>query len=140
MIYWYYLHVNGTLIQKPDHEGVLADFRESDFVRAFWRIDTADRGSAWALLIEATAMGADRLSVSGLADNWGCNDADAQIYAKHIDLTIDLDGNAWCASAPSFVNLAVSPAGFGATCLEAMAHLCKQLGFSSDEARLARHL
>lgn len=40
-----------------------------------------------------------------------------------------MDGNAWCAVAKNFINLQESPAGFGDTALDALASLCKKLGF-----------
>ena len=51
----YYLHTNGELIHKNYTEGIEADFRESDFVKAFWVLDPEDRETAWTLLVEALA-------------------------------------------------------------------------------------
>jgi hypothetical protein len=42
----YYLHTNGELIHKNYTEGIEADFRESDFVKAFWVLDPEDRETA----------------------------------------------------------------------------------------------
>jgi hypothetical protein len=44
---WYYLHTNGSLIYKRDFDGTVADFRDSDFVRAFWPLDPSDREGPW---------------------------------------------------------------------------------------------
>lgn len=41
-----------------------------------------------------------------------------------------IDGNAWCAVGPHFVDLMQSPAGFGATQAEAVAALHRE--FSKD--------
>lgn len=38
-------------------------------------------------------------------------------------LTLQMDGNAWCATLPRFTNLQECPAGFGATKEEAVAAL-----------------
>jgi hypothetical protein len=130
---WYYLHTNGELIHKNDLPGVDADFRESDFVRAFWPIDVTDRMGAWRILIESTSLGAKAARIDQLATLWGCDDTDAQIYAGHIGITLQMDGNMWTATGPRFTNLQESPAGFGATCLEAMGELCKALGYKGGK-------
>lgn len=36
---WYYLHSNGALIYKPDHDGTVADIRDSNFARGLWPMD-----------------------------------------------------------------------------------------------------
>lgn len=70
MVGYYYLHQNGDLIWKrfrPD---------ASDFVKRIWHLDTTDRMSAWALLIEATALGARHGRIVELSQKWGCNAKD----------------------------------------------------------------
>jgi hypothetical protein len=67
--------------------------------------------------------------VLALAGAWGCNDEDATHYAERVGVIIKRDGAAWCAHRHDFVNLQESPAGFGDTALEAMADLCKVLGY-----------
>ena len=52
-----------------------------------------------------------------------------RIYARHIGIKLNLDGNQWCATKVDFKNLHQSPAGFGDSCLEAMAALAKSLGY-----------
>lgn len=42
-------------------------------------------------------------------------------------INVILDGNAWCATGPEFVNLQESNAGFGATPREAVAELLKAI-------------
>lgn len=42
----YYLHTNGELIAKVVMDGIEADFRESDFVVAFWFLDVKNREDA----------------------------------------------------------------------------------------------
>lgn len=126
---YYYLHVNNSLIYKPYDEGRVADFRESDMVRAFWPCDPENREHAWTTLIEGLAAGADPARVKELAEKWHCNDEDAAVYAERVGVTLAKDGNQWCATGPGFTNLQESKAGFGDTCLEAMAALAKDLGY-----------
>jgi ribosomal protein S5 len=71
--------------------------------------------------------------VQELAAKWHCDNDDAQIYAGRIGVHLSLDGNRWCATKGSFVNLQESPAGFGITALEAMAELCKALGYKPQK-------
>ena len=67
---WYYLHTNGSLIWKrfmPE---------SSDFVRRTWPVDTTDRASAWTVLLEAAALGADTSRLVELAAHWSCDARD----------------------------------------------------------------
>lgn len=129
MIGWYYLHTNGELIYKHELGGTAADIRESPFAVMLWPCDPTDRASAWRILVEALALGANRERVDELAQKWGCSDDDAQMYAQHIGATLAMDGNQWCATGRGFVNLQESPAGFGDTSLDALAMLCRVLGY-----------
>lgn len=124
---WYYLHENGDLIYKRDLDGTAADIRDSDFARCMWPMDPSDRAGAWDIAIEGLALGARPARVKELAGKWGLTDADADEYARRAGITLELDGNAWCATGPGFEDLQQSPAGFGATKLEAMAELAKAL-------------
>lgn len=124
---WYYLHTNGSLIYKPEHDGAAADIRDSDFARCMWPLDPADRMGAWNILVEGLALGADPERVAELAEKWHCNNVDADNYANRLGITLQLDGTAWCATGPGFQNLQEHPAGFGSTKLEAMAALAKAL-------------
>lgn len=126
---WYYLHENGDVIFKSDYEGVVADLRESDFVKALWSFDSADRQKAWSILVESLSAGANKKRVQELADKWSCNDKDAEIFAERIGVKLSMDGNQFCAIGPGFINLQESPAGFGDTALEAMAELAKETGY-----------
>lgn len=131
---WYYLHQNGSLIYKRYLDsGQAADFRESSFVQQFWPLDTQDRESAWRIVVEATALGADKKRVAELADLWACDDIDAQRYADHLGIELYPDGTAWCASRKHTINLQECPHGFGDSGLEAMADLCKQLGYRAQK-------
>ena len=130
---WYYLHINGDLIYKHDSPGVVANIRESSFAKTLWPIDTKDRSSAWQILVEALAIGANTPRVEELAKLWGCDDDDAKHYAEFLNVGLELDGDKWCATPPGFVNLQVSSAGFGDTCLEALADLAKNLGYKGGK-------
>jgi hypothetical protein len=127
---YYYLHENGELIHKVNTDFVVADLRDSDLVRAFWGLDLSDRASAWEFLVETLSLGAKKERVLELANKWGCDDKDAEIYAERIGVIVKKDGNMWCVHRQDFTNLQESPAGFGETILEALAELCKELGFA----------
>lgn len=126
---WYYLHTNGNLIYKSSPDSA-CDIRDSDFARSLWPMDTTDRAGAWNILVEASALGAEPSRIAELAEKWSCDDADASHYAAFLGLNLYLDGNAWCATLDDHVNLQESPTGFGKTALEAMAALCKELGYT----------
>jgi hypothetical protein len=130
---WYYLHTNGELIFKRELGGTAADIRESDFARGLWPCDPEDREGAWRILVEALAAGANPTRVLELADKWRCDDEDAQVYAERVGVFLIRDGNQWCATRKDFINLQESKAGFGITCLAAMAALCKELGYKPSK-------
>lgn len=119
---WYYLHENGELIYKRELGGTAADIRESDFARALWPVDPRDRAGAWDILVESLAAGANEDRVAELAAKWKCGNEDARIYAEHRGVTISPEGDEWSASGKG-------KCGVGATALEAMADLCKVLGY-----------
>lgn len=128
---YYYLHQNSELIYKP--HGDPADFRESNLVRHFWRLDTNDRETAWQIVVEALALGADAARVAELAAKWHCDDADAPKYAEVVGFDLYMDGNMWCAARHYRINLAQCPHGFGATAREAMSDLAKTLGMRAQK-------
>ena len=130
---WYYLHINGKMIYKGSAYTDVADLRESDMVKMFWPFTASDRCGAWSLLVEALASGADPDRVKELAEKWGCNDKDAEMYCSVIGVDIELDGGSWCAHRQDFINLQESNAGFGETILDALAHLCKDLGYKPQK-------
>ena len=130
---WYYLHVNGSLLFKQDMDGYPADFRDSDLVKAFWPLHANNREDAWRLLVEATALGVTPTRIAALAERWGCNDTDAQIYAQRVGCELFMDGDQWCATDRHFINLQESPSGFGTTALEAMAGLANELGLTGGK-------
>lgn len=126
---WYYLHENGDLIFKKDYPGVAADIRESDFAIGLWPVDSSDREGAWNILVEGLAAGANYGRIQELADKWKCTDTDAENYASRVGVILHIDGDQYCAKRFDFQNIQDSPVGFGNTALEAMAGLCKELGY-----------
>lgn len=131
---WYYLHENKELIYKPETDGsTAADIRESDLCHSMWPMDPADRAGAWRILVEAKALNANPKRINELAEKWGCDNSDAQKYAEYLGLTLQMDGNQWCATPPWFTTLQESEAGFGDTCLDAMADLCANIGFTGGK-------
>lgn len=130
---YYYLHTNGSLIYKRELGETAADLRESDFVRAFWPVDTSDRESAWRLLIEARAFNADANRIAELAEKWGCDDEDALMYAERIGVRLFEDGDQKCATRLDFVNAQESPIGFGPTYLQAMVMLAHELSLKPSK-------
>ncbi|MFI3184620.1 MAG: hypothetical protein QX198_01415 [Methylococcaceae bacterium] len=126
---WYYMHKNGDLIYKRDTAGMAADIRESDFAKMLWPFDPTDRAGAWRILVESMACGVNKDRVIELAGKWGCDDSDARKYAQYVGVTLQIDGDMWCATSKDFVDLQQSPAGFGVTPLEAMSVLCNELNF-----------
>ena len=130
---WYYLHKNGSLIYKRELGTTAADIRESPFARAMWPCDPEDREMGWSLLVEALALGADKERIKELAEKWHCTDEDGRVYAERVCCDWFMDGDAFCAVRRDFVNLQESPAGFGASLLEAMASLAKELGYKGGK-------
>lgn len=124
---YYYLHTDGNLIWtkfEPDR---------SDFVKAIWPCDTSNRAHAWIIAIEGLALGANKARIMELKVKWGLTDEDAHEFVKYLEGRIRLfrDGDAWCVTATDFINLQETPAGFGDTALEALAHFAKQ-GFQKN--------
>ena len=130
---YYYLHTNGDLIHKPGSYDE-CNFRDSDLVVHYWRLDNGDRESAWTFLVEALSKKVTNVKrVLELAAKWGCNNEDAAIYAERIGLRLFKDGNQWVATKNDFTNLQNSPAGFGDTALEAMGALARELEFRTTK-------
>lgn len=128
---WYYLHENKSLIYK-NYPDAIADIRESDLCTAAWAWD-GTRQTAWQILVESLAIGANPARVKELSETWKCNDQDAINYAEFIGLIQGQDGNQKTATKKDFINLHESPCGFGHSYLEAMSNLCSQLGFKGGK-------
>lgn len=133
MVGWYYLHKNGDLIYKRELGGTVSDIRESDLAVALWPFCSDDRASAWRILVEGLASGVKEERIKELSVKWGCDEEDAHHYADRVNAKIYLDGDSWCATRSDFNNLQDSPVGFGDTPLEAMAELCKELGYTPSK-------
>jgi hypothetical protein len=76
--WFYYLHTNGELIAKrfrPD---------PSDFVRKVWVLNLDERESAYVLLVEAAALGANMSRVLELAKHWHCDGADGLVFCERM--------------------------------------------------------
>lgn len=125
---WYYLHTNGDLIYKPRPDSA-CDIRDSDFALALWPCDPTDRLGAWSILVEALAAGANPARINELATKWKCGNDDAHEYASRIGCKLFPEGDSWCAAGRGFINIQESICAFGSTALEAMAALCKELGY-----------
>jgi hypothetical protein len=130
---WYYLHQNGDLIYKRELGSTVADLRESNFVKGVWPFDPGAREMAWNILVEALAADAKPTRVFELADKWQCDDVDAHIYAEHVGCLLAQDGNKKTATHTGFINIQESDIGFGDTYLEAMAELCRDLGYKPSK-------
>ena len=133
LIGWYYQHQNGNLIYKREMGDMAADLRETPFAIMLWPLDPEDRAGAWRICVEALACGANSERVKELAEKWQCNDEDAKIYADHLGVKLEMDGDHWRAVRGDFIDLQASPAGFGKTALEAFAELCKALNFKPSK-------
>ena len=132
---FYYLHTSGDLIFKRNLPGTAADIRESTFAVMLWPVNLKDRASAWQILVEALACGANLDRIQELATKWYCDNDDAEIYADRMGVHLALDGNRWYAARRDKGSMVLwkSPVGYGDTALEAMAALCKELGYKPQK-------
>lgn len=128
---WYYLHENKEMIYKNNPDAII-DIRDSDLCHSAWGWD-GQRETAWNILVEALSLGAKKERIEELAANWRCTDGDAEYYAAVIGVDLGMDGNQRYARGLNFINLQESPCGFGDSYLEAMADLCKQLGYKGGK-------
>ena len=128
---YYYLHVNKELIYKSN-PGAITDIRESDFCHSAWGWD-GQRSTAWQILVEALSLGANKNRIIELSKKWKCDGGDALNYANYLGIILGSDGDQKTAYGKNFTNLQECPCGFGDTYLEAMADLCKQIGFSGGK-------
>jgi hypothetical protein len=133
---WFYLRKDGTLVHTPDVQGIrgaILSMLVMPEILTFWPHDKRDRGTAWRILVEATAGGADRDQIQAMATRAGCDDNDGLTYAKRIGCKISKEGMYWKATRQDWVSREQSPTGYGATVLDAMADLCKSLGYQPSK-------
>jgi len=126
---WYYLHDNGDLIYRLEMGATEQEIRKADFACAMWPYDPGNREGIWSMLVEALSLGANAGRIRDLAAQWNCNEADARRYAEALGIRLYQDGN-WRATR----NGQALPAGSGASCLAAMASLCKGLGYRGGKS------
>lgn len=122
---WMYLHVHGTLHFKQCYADELLD---SPFVRCYWPCDNS-RQSLWQVAIESLAMGVSRAEVLRVLESNKFEIDDCVNYINFLNARLSKDGNQWCVTRGDFVNLEVSPSGFGDTPMDALADLLKNVGF-----------
>lgn len=132
---YYYLHTNGDLIFKPGTDCAV-DIRDSNFARCMWPIDLHDRMTAWGVIVEGFALGANLPRVIELANKWGCTDADADVYAGRIGVVFAWTGEHWLATPRKLSTretLKGFPVGHGGSKVEAMANLAKEMGLQAGK-------
>lgn len=120
IIGWYYLHENGSMIYK-NYSDAIVDIRESDLCRSAWKW-SGERSDAWDIVVEALSIGVDKQRINELATTWKCDDTDALNYAEYIGITLSDDNGIKQAIKDDHI-------GEGETYLEAMADLCKKIGY-----------
>lgn len=123
---YYFLSDDGHLQYSSKISPV--ELRDDKDVVMFWPVGDS-RELAWGMLVQSISCGATKEEVIHLADKWGCDDADAEIYAERIGVALTIDELLKMAATKSFINIQESPCGFGETYLEAMANLCAALGY-----------
>src|SRR3990172_4040482 len=124
---YFYLHENGSLIYKNSPDAIV-DIRDSDFCKSAWSWDGTP-ANAWQICVEALAIGVNKERVFELASKWNVNDNDANNYASYLGIVLGIDGDKKMVHRTDFENVQESACGFGDTYLQAMADLCKNLGF-----------
>ena len=106
---YYYLHADGSVIWKRIAPGLIEDFENSDLVRCYWPCDPSDRRGAYRILIEATALGADRARLSDLARQWLCTNDDAREYAFREGIDLVSVAGQYVASLPGHIGKGDTP-------------------------------
>ena len=85
----FYLHENGQIIGKNPQFWEPQD-AQSSFVKKVWEIETEDRATAWQLVLEALALGADKTRVAELIEKWKCDQKDLCIMLDNVDNPTEL--------------------------------------------------
>ena len=124
---YYYLHTNGDLIFKPAMVITDPSYFDSDFVKRIWPFKSEDRDTAYQMLIDAQAMGAKLERITELRMKWAMTEKDTQIWADRTGFKLFEDGDRWCATLPTFINITESAVGFGDTRWDALVELCKEV-------------
>ena len=121
---FYYLHKNGSLIYRRNLDGIEGDLDESDLVVAYWPIVLSDRATAWDVLVEALALGANKERIAELRGKWGCTDSDGAEYAERrgVKLVLRVFDQRWVARWKENPG-DLEDYGDGETVLEAIARL-----------------
>lgn len=127
---YYYLHSESKDLIYKHANYEISNLRDSDFVQMFWTIDTKSRLNAWCILIEALALGANKLRVESLADKWQCHDNDAIIFCQHAGINLSKhyneDQKLFHYEASTLNN---KYKGYGFNALGALSALCRNLDF-----------
>ena len=121
---YYYLHTNGDLVFKK----VYPDVFDSNVVLRVWPFIADNRTCAWAICIEALALGVQESRIKELQEKWHLTNEDAVEFATRAGMRVYMDGDAWCATFVDFENLQESPAGLGDDALHALAALIREVG------------
>lgn len=125
---WYYLEKDGGL-----HWSHTPLNPCSPNIRGQWHVDLTNRFSAWHMVIEALALGADLQRINQLQGRWHLTDADAHHYLDTL------------ARAGSNVNLTTGTiarakqgehVGYGPTALHALANLLREQRFDHQDPEL----
>ena len=92
--HFYYLHTNGDLIHKP---AIVVDsdpqYFDSPFVRRVWTVDPEERGSAYIMLVEAAALGANMKRVLELAKKWSMDGDDGYMFCDRAGFVLSEAGS-----------------------------------------------
>jgi hypothetical protein len=74
-------------------------------------------------------MGVTRAEVLRVLESNKFEIDDCVNYINFLNARLSKDGDQWCVTRGDFVDLQVSPAGFGDTPMDALADLLKDVGF-----------
>lgn len=136
--FYYYLHVNGDLIHKPEMPGILQDFADSDLVRDYWLVDVTERGTGYVMLISAAKAGAKMGRVLDLAATWGMDGDDALKFCEvaEINVTTEKLNGAVEYTVQDSRDKAEKPhTGTGSTPFLALIHYAKSGGGAPHQQR-----
>ena len=75
---WYYLNFKGQLIHKRTEPSA-----NNPLVKHRWVCESDDRSTAWKIVLEGLALGADSDRVKGLARKWNMDYQDVLHFMKY---------------------------------------------------------